>query len=106
MVMVVEDDFNLVGDFAPTLLIGSANSMGTQSDFSPPFQGEEKYSTLGEAVLGASLKSCSEMLGYDPVTQKDSKGCNINSCSNRGWHCSALYRSYLAIYVWERGSRL
>jgi hypothetical protein len=44
--------------------------MGTQSDFSPPFQGEEKYSTLGEAVSGASLKRFDEMPGYNPVTQR------------------------------------
>jgi len=33
--------------------IGSADGLGTQSDFSPPFPGEEKFSALGEAVLGA-----------------------------------------------------
>ena len=35
--------------------IGSADGKGSRSSFSPPFMGEEKYSTLGEAVLGAHL---------------------------------------------------
>src|SRR5215471_14118143 len=50
--------------------IGSANGLGAQSDFNPPFEGEEKYSTLGEAVSGASLKSFSIKPGYDPITQR------------------------------------
>lgn len=33
--------------------IGSADGKGSRSSFSPPFMGEEKYSALGEAVLGA-----------------------------------------------------
>jgi len=33
--------------------IGSADGKGTRSSFSPPFMGEEKYSALGEEVLGA-----------------------------------------------------
>lgn len=33
--------------------IGSADGKGGRSSFSPPFIGEEKYSALGEAVLGA-----------------------------------------------------
>ena len=44
--------------------------MGAQSDFSPPFQGEEKYSTLGEAVWGACLQQFSGMMGYDPAKQR------------------------------------
>jgi hypothetical protein len=33
--------------------IGSADGKGSRSSFNPPFIGEEKYSALGEAVLGA-----------------------------------------------------
>jgi hypothetical protein len=33
--------------------IGSADGKGSRSSFNPPFMGEEKYSALGEAVLGA-----------------------------------------------------
>jgi hypothetical protein len=33
--------------------IGSADGKGNSSPFNPPFIGEEKYSALGEAVLGA-----------------------------------------------------
>jgi hypothetical protein len=44
--------------------------MGAQSDFDPPFEGEEKYSTLGEAVSGASLKRFSAKSGYDAATQR------------------------------------
>ena len=33
--------------------IGSADGKGSRSSFSPPFMGEEKYSALGECVLGA-----------------------------------------------------
>lgn len=36
------------------ICIGSADGKGGRSSFSPPFPGEEKYSALGEAVLGAS----------------------------------------------------
>lgn len=35
--------------------IGSANSFGRRSDFSPPALGTEKYSTLGEGVNGAKI---------------------------------------------------
>lgn len=35
--------------------IGSADGKGCRSSFSPPFIGEEKYSALGEAVLGACV---------------------------------------------------
>jgi Subtilase family len=35
--------------------IGAANGMGVPSPFSPPFQGVEKYSALGEAVVGADI---------------------------------------------------
>jgi hypothetical protein len=37
--------------------------------FNPPFEGEEKYSALGEAVLGACPKRLSDKPGYDPETQ-------------------------------------
>lgn len=43
--------------------------MGAPSTFNPPFEGEEKYSTLGEAVLGACSKTLSDQPGYDAETQ-------------------------------------
>ena len=48
--------------------IGSADGLGTQSTFNPPFQGEEKYSALGEAVSAACPKNLSLKPGYDPST--------------------------------------
>jgi len=45
--------------------IGSADGLGAQSNFSPPFPGEEKYSTLGEGVSAAAAKSESHLPGYD-----------------------------------------
>src|SRR5271155_4301030 len=36
------------------ICIGSADGKGRRSSFSPPFVGEEKYSALGEGVLGAT----------------------------------------------------
>jgi subtilisin family serine protease len=46
--------------------IGSADGKGSRSSFSPPFIGEEKYSVLGEEVLGASPSQEGEELarGY------------------------------------------
>lgn len=35
------------------ICIGAADGKGSRSSFSPPFMGEEKYSALGETVLGA-----------------------------------------------------
>lgn len=35
------------------ICIGSADGKGGRSSFSPPFIGQEKYSALGEAVMGA-----------------------------------------------------
>ena len=37
--------------------IGAADGKGNASAFNPPFLGEEKYSALGEAVLGASQQN-------------------------------------------------
>lgn len=45
--------------------IGSADGLGAQSNFSPPFPGMEKYSTLGEAVSGAAAKALSHLPEYD-----------------------------------------
>lgn len=49
--------------------IGSADGFGHPSTFNPPFEGEEKYSALGEAVSGACPKQLSDQLGYDAGTQ-------------------------------------
>lgn len=49
--------------------IGSADGLGFQSAFSPPFAGEEKYSTLGEGVSGAGTRNLSSEPGYDPISQ-------------------------------------
>jgi len=49
--------------------VGSADGLGAPSTFNPPFEGEEKYSALGEAVQGACLKSLSDQPGYDAETQ-------------------------------------
>src|SRR5947207_3511847 len=49
--------------------IGSADGLGAPSTFNPPFEGEEKYSTLGEAVLGACPENLSDQHGYDTETQ-------------------------------------
>jgi subtilase family serine protease len=49
--------------------IGSAEGLGAQSSFNPPFEGVEKYSVLGEAVSGACPKSLSNRPGYDSTTQ-------------------------------------
>jgi hypothetical protein len=49
--------------------IGSADGLGAPSTFNPPFEGEEKYSTLGEAVLGACLNKLSDQPGYNAETQ-------------------------------------
>jgi Subtilase family len=56
---------NLKGVFC----IGSADGLGAQSTFSPPIKGDEKYSTPGEAILGACPKSHFNRSGYDPETQ-------------------------------------
>jgi subtilisin family serine protease len=44
--------------------IGSADSYGNRSAFSPPFKGVEKYSALGEAVSAACPGSQSQLPGY------------------------------------------
>ena len=49
--------------------IGSADGLGAPSTFNPPFEGEEKYSTLGEAVQGACLEHLSNQPGYDTETR-------------------------------------
>ena len=49
--------------------IGSADGLGSPSTFNPPFEGEEKYSALGEAVSGACPTYLSDQRGYDPKTQ-------------------------------------
>jgi hypothetical protein len=49
--------------------IGSADGLGAPSTFNPPFEGEEKYSALGEAVLGACPQCLSDQPGYDAETQ-------------------------------------
>ena len=49
--------------------IGSADSYGNRSRFSPPFEGEEKYSTLGEAVSAACPMIRSKEPGYDSSKQ-------------------------------------
>ena len=49
--------------------IGSADGLGNQSFFNPPFMGIEKYSILGEAVSGACPKSVSQQSGYNAATQ-------------------------------------
>jgi subtilisin family serine protease len=49
--------------------IGSADGKGHPSSFNPPKEGPEKYSALGEAVLGACPKNLSDQPGYDPETQ-------------------------------------
>jgi subtilisin family serine protease len=45
--------------------IGSADTYGNRSRFSPPFEGEEKYSILGEAVAAACPMTLSKEQGYD-----------------------------------------
>jgi len=49
--------------------IGSADTYGNRSRFSPPFEGEEKYSALGEAVLAACPVNFSNEPGYDGSKQ-------------------------------------
>ena len=49
--------------------IGSADTYGNRSPFSPPFEGEEKYSALGEAVSAACPVSLSHKPGYDKSKQ-------------------------------------
>lgn len=49
--------------------IGSADGLGAPSTFNPPSEDEEKYSTLGEAVLGAAPKNLSDQSEYDAKTQ-------------------------------------
>ena len=49
--------------------IGSADGLGAPSTFNPPYEGEEKYSTLGEAVLGACPRNLSDQAGYIAETQ-------------------------------------
>ena len=49
--------------------IGSADSYGNRSPFSPPFEGEEKYSALGEAVSAACPAGLSQKPGYDRAKQ-------------------------------------
>jgi hypothetical protein len=43
--------------------------LGYPSTFNPPFQGEEKYSALGEAVSGACPRHLSDQPTYDAGTQ-------------------------------------
>jgi len=45
--------------------IGSADGLGAQSTFNPPFEGVEKYSVLGEAVSAACPESLSQQPGYN-----------------------------------------
>ena len=49
--------------------IGSADTYGNRSRFSPPFEGEEKYSALGEAVLAACPVNFSNKPGYNGSKQ-------------------------------------
>jgi subtilisin family serine protease len=48
---------------------GSADGLGAPSPFNPPFEGEEKYSALGEAVSGACTGDLSHQFGYHAATK-------------------------------------
>ena len=43
--------------------IGSADGLGAPSPFNPPFEGEEKYSALGEVVSGTCTEDLSHQFG-------------------------------------------
>lgn len=47
------DDIAFPARLENVFCIGAADGKGSRSSFSPPFLSEEKYSALGEAVMGA-----------------------------------------------------
>ena len=49
--------------------IGASDGLGYPSSFNPPFAGEEKYSALGEAVLGDCPKTLCNESGYNREEQ-------------------------------------
>jgi hypothetical protein len=76
--------------------IGSADGLGAQSTFNPPFEGEEKYSALGEAVEAACPAGLSQQPGYNP-----SRGTIRRDGTSIATPIAAGIAALLLDYTWQ-----